>query len=101
MYRVYKYPIAFEHASEGLDLPAGSRPLSVGVQFNKERGDEDIVLYALVNVEQDTTERHRVHVVGTGHDVPPAVAVMTFLGTVNLNLGQLWFHVFFDPYPTK
>jgi 3-oxoacyl-(acyl-carrier-protein) synthase len=87
MKSIYKYELDITD-SQILDLPVGSKLLSVANQNNK------IVLYALVNVDVTFKKSHTIITHGTGHqanDVDDA----TFLGTVLLHSGQLVFHVFY------
>jgi len=79
-----------------LEMPKGAQILSVQTQQQMNVGSgaqsEEVCLWALVDPAQPK-ETRRFSVFGTGHTVLTDVG-MRFLGTVQLELGRLVFHVF-------
>jgi hypothetical protein len=82
---IYKYPVAMED-SFTLDLPVGSRPLSVQAQ----RGEP--MLWVAIT-DSTRRERHRFYLRGTGHPLGEAKAER-FIGTFQLENMGLVFHLF-------
>lgn len=78
-----------EQDYQTLDLPEGSKILSVLEQNNT------IVLYALVDIDIESTDVYNIAIKGTGHNFQKELEDYTFLGSVNLVGGALIFHVFY------
>jgi hypothetical protein len=86
--RIYKYPLVFED-QQFVELPVGSDILSVAEQ----RGQ--IVLYAIVDTEEEDKAEVLVYIYGTGNPMGKAnPRAKHFLGTVNTHNGALMWHVF-------
>jgi hypothetical protein len=83
---IWKFPVPSEDDFT-LEMPAGSVPLSVGVQ------NGEIVLWAAVNSASEAMERHRFFLRGTGHPLRGAF-FHRFVGTVQLERLGLVFHLF-------
>lgn len=83
---VWKYPVPITDELT-LNLPAGARILSLQAQ----RGQ--VVLWALVNPDKRETPR-RFRLTGTGHPMEIEPARLTHLGTVQLQVGYLIYHLF-------
>lgn len=67
-------------------LPTGAQPLSVALQGSQ------MVLWALVDPDEEVMTRHPLIVCNTGQPIPGLPDHARFLGTVNPN-GIVW-HVF-------
>jgi len=85
MIKMYKYPINKDR--QKLDLPKGSVIHSVENQYG------NVVLYALINTATEERETYEIMVYSTGQEF--IEEGQEFLGTVNLQGGQLMFHVFY------
>ena len=86
MRTIYKYPLEITDI-QYINIPESYEILSVKVQ-------NDIpVLYAIV---EDSRESRSVGIVmkGTGHPFNENVGVEDFVGTININQGNLMFHIF-------
>lgn len=70
-----------------IEMPIGSRILEVREQ------DNNICMWVLVDTEIETTIRHFI-VYGTGMEIREPWNMLSYHGTVQLNGGQLVFHVF-------
>ncbi|WP_434006830.1 DUF7352 domain-containing protein [Paenibacillus konkukensis] len=70
----------------GLELPLGSQILSVKEQRN------EVVLYALVNPDEEIRETYNILVYGTVHDIEVNISDYEFLDSVLLQSGSLVFH---------
>ena len=92
MNKVYKYTLEILDVQR-LDIPAGSKLLSVEEQYEK------IVLYALVDNARGGLDSFEIFIKGTGQ---PADNIddCEFLGTVKLARGSLMFHVFYKQVGT-
>lgn len=89
MKRIYKYEL-IPVTKQKIDLPSNSKVLSVKPQ------NENIVLYVLVDPEEQNKREIEVLVYGTGHDIFEVdITAYTFIDTVPLRNGQLMFHVFY------
>lgn len=87
MKRIYKYRLRPE--AESMTITGLVQVLSLAVQH------EEIVIYALIDLDSSTTTRVDYRVYGTGHDLEDTVVeTYRFLGTANLNNGALMFHVY-------
>lgn len=87
MKKIFKYilePVDVQR----LDIPTGSKLLSVTEQYGK------IVLYALVDDAQGGLDSFEIFVKGTGRPADD-IDNCKFLGTVKLYEGELMFHVFY------
>jgi len=67
-------------------MPLHAKVLSAAVQ------QRDICIWALVEPEQATYERHFI-IIGTGHKVPDGYNI-EFIDTVLVNDGEYVFHIF-------
>ncbi len=85
MRKVFKYELKWRDKVR-VDMPRGSQPISVGVQ------DEALMLWALVDPDEDTNASFSFRVAGTGH--PIEEENLDFIGTVHFH--DLVFHVFED-----
>jgi hypothetical protein len=84
---IWKYHLRVDYEQE-VELKRGAIILSVGVQ------NEVICLWVLTSNDPTVPiEPHTIYIVGTGHDADPMFHYK-FLGTVQLFLGRLIFHVF-------
>lgn len=83
MLRVFKFPLGVDGV--GIPMPTGAKILSVQVQ----RGQPCV--WVLCNPEAKPATR-KLRVYGTGHELPDNPG--TFVGTFQLEDGQLVFHVF-------
>ncbi len=73
-----------------LDMPIGARILGVMVH------GEEVFLWALVN--SDAVKQPRTfYAAGTGHALPDRAFEWTHLGSIQLDKGNLIFHIFEDP----
>lgn len=87
MKRIYKYHLEVTDR-QPIVLPSGSEILSVLVQYGR------IALYALVDTDEQATEKYLIRMYGTGHPVDEIDCKFDFLGTVSLMDGQAIFHIF-------
>lgn len=83
---IWKFPIRCED-DWSLAMPAGSIPLSVGLQNGSP------VLWAAVDSSTTEKEQHRFHLRGTGHPLRGA-GMHRFVGTFQLERSGLVFHLF-------
>ncbi len=84
---IYKYPLRMVNV-QALELPVGAEILSVEEQHGH------IMVWALVDPEQHK-ELHRIEIIGTGEDImTDEKFTRKHLGTVQLAMGTLVFHVF-------
>ena len=82
---IWKYELRPDGATVG--IPEGFKVLDVQVQH------KTVCVWALVDPEaEQVSTTFRVY--GTGHDLPPEVAAMEYVGTFQLHGGSLVFHVF-------
>lgn len=88
MKTIYKF-ILKSTDEQTLELPLGSKILSA-----KEQRDE-IVLYALVNPDEEIKVTYSILAYGTGQNIDVKVSGYEFLDTVLLNSGSLVFHFFY------
>lgn len=87
MRTIHKYEVVADiFAGFVIDMPIGAEPLSVQMQRGRP------VLWALVNPEAPKVRR-RFITVGTGHVFSEHHDV-TFVGTFQMNDGDLVFHLF-------
>jgi len=89
MNAIYKYELSGEKV-QWVSLPVNSTVLSVVEQYQK------IVMYAIVDAEQENTLEIEFLVLGTGQNFDNTLDDYTFLNTVNLSGGSLMFHVFVE-----
>ena len=89
MNAIYKYKLS-EGKVQWVSLPIGSTVLSVVEQH------QDIVMYAVVDVEQENTQEIEFLLLGTGQFFNIALGDYTFLNTVKLSGGNLMLHVFVE-----
>lgn len=87
MERVYKYVLKATD-EQVIEIPS-INILSVESQL------DDIVVYALVDIDNPTPNRYTFRVHGTGHDIKNDIDSFKFLGTVKMYNGSLMFHVFY------
>jgi len=84
--KIYKYLLEVTD-EQVLELPKNAGILSVAEQ------NGNIVLYAMVNPEMHT-EKIRIAIIGTGHEIPRPQDLDRFVGTVKQRGGLLMWHVF-------
>jgi hypothetical protein len=90
MSRIFKYQLKVTD-SQRIMLPYGSKVLSV------ENQKETIVMYAIVDEEQEHMANIGVRIAGTGHKIEQHIIMdYRFLGTVKMLNGDLMFHVFVE-----
>lgn len=92
MRKIYKYPLRVID-EQVVTLPFKHDILSVDVQLLE--GREVIMLWAMIdesNYPAYKTVDRTIHIIGTGHYVPNVE--LKFIGTVQLQKGNLVFHVF-------
>lgn len=70
-------------------MPLGAQILSVDTQ------NDEIVVYALVDTEENIVTELDFKTYGTGHQIDINIHNYTFLGTAKLQNGSLMFHVFY------
>lgn len=87
MKTIHKYTI--DPFTSTLLMPLGAKPLSVQVQRGEVR------LWCEVD-DSSTKVLHEVHVYGTGHDITHDSTKCQFVGTFQLDNGQLVFHVYVE-----
>jgi len=75
-----------------IDLPIGTRPLSVGSQ--RELASGSIQLWCLVPMNQPVTEPTTFRIASVGHPLDYVTDDLEFIGTVLMANGSLVFHVF-------
>jgi hypothetical protein len=83
---IYKYPL-IRRGTQAVMVPANCVILKVGVQ------DRDMFLWAMVETEAPMVPR-TVHVVGTGHPVPPDLTNLDFFDTIFD--GPFVWHIFIE-----
>ena len=89
MRTIYKYNLLPERTQK-IELPAGARVLSAGAQ------GEDIVIWAMVDLDTKEKEIRSLVVLGTGHQFEGDTAhYLHLINTVQMPDG-LVFHVFED-----
>jgi len=89
MKAIYKYELNGDTLQTVL-LPADSTVLSVVEQH------QDIVMYAVVDVEQENTQEIVFLLLGTGQDFDNTLDGYSFLNTVKLSDGAIMVHVFVE-----
>lgn len=87
MKRIYKYVLKVTD-EQVVEIPSIDI-LSVESQL------DDIVVYALVDIDNLIPSRYMFKIHGTGHDIENDIASFKFLGTVKMYNGSLMFHVFY------
>ena len=87
MLRVYKYSVPVEDYF-GLDLPQGSKILTVQVQYGEPQ------IWALVNAQTQVVETRQFRVAGTGHPIEESEDELTYIGTFQLSGGGFIGHLF-------
>ncbi len=85
MKRIFKYPLDLT-SFQTVQLPVGSKIISVGNQCNKLR------MWVEVDPEQRDTQTRKIVVVGTGHTLPDVE--LRFIGTVPINEGTFIWHIY-------
>lgn len=86
MKTIWKYSL-LPTTGQNLSLPFGAEILSVKEQ------NENIVLYALVDPNEEGKTNRMVLIFGTGHEISN-IKGFQFIDTVKLQGGALMFHVF-------
>ena len=84
MKTIFKYPLTL--SEQGIEMPEGAQILTVQVQNNTP------YLWALVS-PSSPTELKRITVLGTGHSIIED-KFLAYIGTFQLDCGELVFHVF-------
>lgn len=72
-----------------VEMPLGTKILSIKCQR------EDIVIYGLVSLNEESKEVYSLEIFGTGEPIPSYINSYEFLDTVNMNNDELIFHVFY------
>lgn len=72
-----------------IEVPLGTKILSTSAQ-----GD-DIVVYGLVSLNEESKEVYSIEVSGTGQQIPSYINDYKFLDTVKMNNGEVIYHVFY------
>jgi hypothetical protein len=88
MLSIYKYVIE-DLNNPIITLPIGFKILSVASQR------DDIVVYALVNINEPVRKDIKLSVVATGQKLDDLYSNRNFLGTVSLMNGLFMFHIFY------
>jgi len=91
MNAIYKYELS-EEKVQWVSLPLNSTVLSVVEQYQK------IVMYAIVDAEQENTLEIEFLVLGTGQNFNFLFDGYGFLNTVKLSGGNLMLHVFYKEW---
>ena len=89
MKAMYKYPL--ELVPQTVEMPAGAVPLAVAWQ----RGvcGNGLMLWALVDLDEQTTVKRRFVIAPTGQPLPDEAAHWPYVGRVELPTGEVA-HVF-------
>lgn len=91
MRTIYKYPLK-KDVCNIIELPLSTKILSVEAQ------GENIVLYGLMDTEEQITVPYEFRIYGTGKEIEVDLEPYTFLGTVNLYDGMVMAHVFYKEF---
>jgi len=89
MNAIYKYELN-EEKVQWVSLPVDSTVLSVVEQH------QNIVVYALVDVEKENTQEIQFLLLGTGLNFDGVLGSHSFLNTVKLLDGDIMVHVFVE-----
>ena len=84
MLKVFKYEVSVDFT---LNLPKGAKPLAIQNQHGA------VYLWALVDPSEPFSPRH-FRLVGTGHLIEDNMDDLTYIGTVQMDNGNLIFHLF-------
>ncbi len=88
MKTIYKYTLESKD-EQIVEIKGLTKLLSVVEQYGH------IVLYALVDTEEDKIDKVEIAIRGTGHNADLIFSsVCDFIGTVKLDRGNLMFHIF-------
>lgn len=87
-YAVYKYELEVAR-TQTITTKLGT------IWLSAEEQNGNIVIYGLVNLNEETLEEHEMLVCGTGHGIHENITDYNFLGTTKLENGLLVFHVFY------
>lgn len=93
MKKVYKYVLKATD-EQVVEIPSIDI-LSVESQL------DNIVVYALVDIDNPIVNCYTFRVYGTGHDIKNDIDSFKFLGTVKMHNGSLMFHVFYKNESSK
>lgn len=93
MTTIYKYTVQVTDA-QVIELPKKAQILAVQAQKSDAFASNSFSLWALVDTKEEETEKHRIHVYGTGHPVDNID--MKYLGTIQLLDGRFVGHVFVE-----
>ena len=87
--KIYKYNLRFSNSGkESLELPFDSEILSCQLQ------NDEIMLWVLINQNEQITDLHFFEIFGTGHDVGCDMGISRkFISTVQFSDGFV-FHIF-------
>lgn len=86
MHTIYKFPLSAADFQE-LELPTGSRILSVAMQEDK------ICAWVLLDLNEPERKCYRIAIHGTGHHIQDA-SNYRFIGTIHATQVKLVLHVF-------
>jgi len=89
MNAIHKYELSGD-TLQTVSLPINSTVLSVVEQH------QNIVVYAIVDTEQETTQEIQFLLLGTGQTFDNTLDGYTFLNTVKLSDGDVIIHVFVE-----
>ena len=87
MQKIYKYALDIVD-KQIIDIISPAIPLSV------EEQEGNIVIYALVDNNSDSTIPVEVLVIGTGNDILQDLSAYKFIGTVKMAGRSLMWHIF-------
>ena len=88
MKRIYKYPIEIRD-EQTISVPKDSKILAIQTQ------NEQLVVYALVDINQKEMQTIEIRIFGTGHDLDINMTSWTYLGTVMTYHDKLVWHIFY------
>lgn len=86
MKTIYKYQLKGEEW-QFVTMPEGAQILCVQSQRDMA------CLWAIVDTEQPLMQMRKIHIYGTGHEIPDTLNLV-YIGTFQVHSGALVFHVF-------
>ena len=88
MITVWKYELDLvDH--QAIELPSLSKPLHAGYD-----GEGKLVLWVLVNTDENELVKHGFRIAGTGHEISKPIP--SYLNTVTSHGGEFFWHVFWE-----
>lgn len=85
--KIYKYPIQLDK-EQIVELPYDAKILSIQAHRNK------LYLWALVDEHETYLVENIIHLYRTGYDEIPSDITLQFLGTSQIDCGELILHAF-------